>query len=376
MPVWLFKKGDITMKLHKLFLLAALCLACVLSLGICALAEEKLPEVNIAVSATFEPFEYVDNDNNLAGIDIDIMNELCKKLNVAPKYTNMEFDAIIPSVRSPLADMGISAINPTEQRKKVVDFTDAYITCRVYNPNLDKWYDESYAIALKLTGEYKEELNSAIKELKEDGTIEEIAAKYGVKKDADGVYTYELPKVENNVANDYVVSSWAKPSVEYGIKNNWTAPSDFDNDYTVSINREQFCEITYNMLRDLDMVGTVNIADTSFEDTDNTKVLFLAQEGIISGKGNGIFAPDDTLTRAEAASILCRVARYNGINFSDYTGEAFADDAQIPAWAKEFVYNAVSANIMSGTGNGFSAMAPYTAEQAVSTIERLFKTLK
>ncbi len=364
------------MKLHKLFVLTTLCLACIISLSICALAEEELPEVNIAVSATFEPFEYVDKDNTLAGIDIDIMNELCKKLNVAPKYTNVEFDAIIPSVRSPLADMGISAITPTEQRKKVVDFTDAYITCRVYNPNLDKWYDESYAIALKLTGEYKEELNSAIAELKEEGIIDEIAAKYSVKKETDGVYSYELPKVETNIANDYVVSSWAKPSVEYGINNNWTAPSDFNNNYTVSINREQFCEITYNMLRDLDMVDTVNIAETSFEDTDNTKILFLAQEGIISGKGNGIFAPDDTLTRAEAASILCRVARYNGISFSDFTGEVFADDDQIPAWAKEFVYNAVSANIMSGTGNGFSAMAPYTAEQAVSTIERLFKTLK
>ena len=229
---------------------------------------------------------------------------------------------------------------------------------------------------MKLTGEYKDELNAAIAELYEEGFIDSIAQKYELKVDSDDIYTYSLPKNENKVSKEYSVSSWAKSSVEYGIANKWTVPSDFDNDYTVNINREQFCEIAYNMLRDLDMVGIVNVADTSFEDTQNTKVLYLAQEGIISGKGNGNFAPEDYLTRAEAASILCRIARYNGMEISDYKGTPFSDDDTIPSWAKEYIYQAVSAGIMSGTGDGFSPLTAYTAEQAISTIERLFKTLK
>ncbi len=364
------------MKLNKLFIFAILCLVTILSIGVCASAKEDIPEVTVAVYADFKPFEYTDDAGNLVGIDIEIMNELCKKMNVNPKYTNVDFDAIIPSVRSPLADFGISAITATEQRKKVVDFTEPYLTCKVYNPNLDKWYDESYAIPVKLTGEYKEELNIAIAELAEEGIIDEIAKKYGLTKDADGIFTYHLPKAESKAETSYKVASWAKSGVEYGIKNNWTTPSDFNNDYTVSINREQFCEITYNMLRDLDMVGTVNIADTSFSDTNNTKILYLAQEGIISGKGNGLFAPQDNLTRAEAASILYRVARYNGMSIPEYEGSPFEDDAEIPTWAKEYIYFAVSAKIMSGTGNGFSPLTTYTAEQAVSTIERLYKALK
>lgn len=363
------------MKLRKLFALCILCVIFLLAISICVSAEEKLPEVTIAISADFKPFEYMDDNNNPTGIDVDIMNELCNKMGVKPKYLNIDFDAIIPSVRSPLADFGISAMTITEQRKKFVDFTDTYLSCKTYNPNLDKWYDESYAIPVKLSGEYKEELNKAIAELKEEGTIDSIAAKYGLKKDADGNFIYHMPKTEYKPPV-YNVSSWAKASVEYGIKNHWTSPEDFNNDFTVNITREQFCEITYNMLRDLDMLGTVNVADTSFTDTENTKVLYLAQEGIISGKGDGKFAPDDSLTRAEAASILYRVARYNGIEFQEYKGEKFSDDNQIPAWAKEYIYLAVSGKIMSGTGDGFSPMSTYTAEQAVSTIERLFKSIK
>ena len=34
----------------------------------------------------------------------------------------------------------------------------------------------------------------------------------------------------------------------------------------------------------------------------------LYQNGIISGRGDNLFAPQDTMTRAEAAAILCRAS--------------------------------------------------------------------
>jgi len=338
--------------------------------------EQKLTEVSVAVCAEFKPFEYADESGNIVGIDIDIMNEICALAGLKPIYTNMEFDSLIPSVRSPLADFAISAITATEQRKKVVDFTESYLECRVYNPALDKWYEESYAIPLKLSGEYKEMLNSAIATLKENGRIDEIAASYNLTKDKDGFYTYEITLPTQNTDNSYTVSDWAKKSVDTAISNHWTSPADFSNDYTVNITREQFCEIAYNMLRDAVGVDTVNLAETSFSDTSNIKVLYLAQEGIISGKGDGTyFAPTDSLTRAEAASILYRAARYCGLSIPEYQGNPFADDAEIADWAKHTVYSVVSANIMSGTGTGFSPLGSYTAEQAVSTIERLYNSI-
>ncbi len=366
------------MKLRKLFLPVVICLVLSIFTSICVFAnEEKLPEVTIAICADFKPFEYIDNNGNLVGIDIDIMNELCEIMGVKPKYVNMEFDQLIPSVRSPLADFAISAIIPSETRKKVVDFTDSYIECKVYNPSLDKWHEETYAIAVKLTGEYKTELNEAITQFKESGKLDEIATKNGIEKTDDGIYTYKLTEYFTNSAKkEYTVSDWAKTSVTDAISKHWTDAKDFDNNFTKNISREQFCDIAYNMLRDAIGVDNVNLAETSFSDTDNTKVLYLAQEGIISGKGNGIFAPNDTLTRAEAASILYRIARHCGVSFTEYSGAPFADDAQIADWAKNNIYYVVSAQIMSGTGDGFAPLNPYTAEQAISTIQRLYNILK
>ena len=34
----------------------------------------------------------------------------------------------------------------------------------------------------------------------------------------------------------------------------------------------------------------------------------LYQNGVVSGRGDNLFAPQDTMTRAEAAAILCRAS--------------------------------------------------------------------
>ncbi len=366
------------MKFRNCLLITLICLVTLLSIcpGSYA-AEDKPIEVTVAVCADFKPFEYIDDQGNIVGIDIEIMNEICNILNFKPTYINMNFDEMIPSVRSPLADFAISAITPAEHRKKVVDFTDNYIECKAYNPALDKYYEESYAIPVKFNDQYKERLNEAIALLKGNGKIDEIAQKYGLVKNSDGLYEFEMELKAQPKKDAYIVSEWAKSNVESAIAKHWTSPKDFQNNYTVNINREQFCELAYNMLRTVGDVGNVNLADTSFTDTKNPKVLYLAQEGIINGKGDGsYFAPADTLTRTEAAAILCRIARYSGISIPDYTGTPYEDDAEIPEWAKDMVYSVTSAKIMSGMGNGFSPMGFYTAEQAVATIERVYNSLK
>ena len=366
------------MKSKKLTFIALLSALLIFTVCICAGAEDKpLPQITVATNAEIKPFSYIDENNNLCGIDIEIMNELCAIMEAEPVYSNYNFDAMIPCVRSSLADCAISAIVATDSRKKVVDFTDSYLDCKIYNPNIDKWFEESYSIAVKLSGEYKDQLNNAISQLKDSGKIDEIAKKYGLTQDPEGRYTYSLPKEENAPAKEaYTVSPWAEASVKNAIDARWSTPSDFKNNYTANITREQFCEIAYNMMRDAYEVGTVNIADVSFEDTQNTKVLYLAQEGIISGKGNGLFAPKDYLTREEAASILYRIARYSGLNINKYEGAPFEDDALISDWAKTNVYMVLSAGIMTGTGEGFSPKGIYTAEQAISTIERLYNSIK
>lgn len=83
--------------------------------------------LTIAVNAYFEPYEYYNN-GKVSGIDIDISNAIADYLGMKLSVEDMEFDSIITAVSSGKADMGISGITVTEERKKNIDFTIPYTT--------------------------------------------------------------------------------------------------------------------------------------------------------------------------------------------------------------------------------------------------------
>ena len=82
-------------------------------------------------------------------------------------------------------------------------------------------------------------------------------------------------------------------------------------------------------------------------------VLWAASNGIVSGMGDGRFAPMETITRAQMASVMLRYTAYLGIN-TNYRADlsVFADGDSVPAWAKEAMSWAVSVGIISGTRIG------------------------
>ena len=75
---------------------------------------------------------------------------------------------------------------------------------------------------------------------------------------------------------------------------------------------------------------SLNVKQVFFENKDigNEKVFSLRLEGIINGKGDYTFAPDDFLAREEAATILYRVAEYMEIDMPQS-----AYDESIPYYA-------------------------------------------
>lgn len=91
--------------------------------------------------ATFPPFEYLGNDNKVAGVDIDIAAEIAKDLGMELEVQAMDFDGIIPSIVSGKGDMGIAGISVNEERKQSVDFSinyvDATLLIIVHKDNAD-----------------------------------------------------------------------------------------------------------------------------------------------------------------------------------------------------------------------------------------------
>ena len=81
----------------------------------------------VATNATFEPYEYMQGEE-IVGIDMDLAQAICDLLGMDLKVENLEFDAIINSVQSGKADIGIAGMTVTEERLQSIDFTDSYTT--------------------------------------------------------------------------------------------------------------------------------------------------------------------------------------------------------------------------------------------------------
>lgn len=165
-------------------------------------------------------------------------------------------------------------------------------------------------------------------------------------------------------------SNWA---MDYVSKADSIGMTDyFKVPWTNNITREQFCHLAYNMLDRAKNIEWKKAVENPFEDTDNEKVLSLYLEGIIEGKDGKIFAPQDEITREEAAAILARIADCMELPSTEMYFE-FADIGEISDWASHNVQRVCNLGVMHGVGdNRFSPKSGYTVEQAVVTLVRLF----
>ncbi len=82
-------------------------------------------EIVVATNATFQPFEYLEN-GEFKGIDIAVASAYAESLGVKMKVSDIDFDAIAPSIKTFKADIGIAGMSKTESREKIVDFTETY----------------------------------------------------------------------------------------------------------------------------------------------------------------------------------------------------------------------------------------------------------
>ena len=71
----------------------------------------------MATNATFPPYEYKEGDN-FEGIDVEIAQEIAKKMNRTLQIEDVDFGAIIGGVQSGKYDIGMAGMTVTDERKK------------------------------------------------------------------------------------------------------------------------------------------------------------------------------------------------------------------------------------------------------------------
>ncbi|TNV70052.1 transporter substrate-binding domain-containing protein [Trichococcus shcherbakoviae subsp. psychrophilus] len=85
----------------------------------------------VGTCADYPPYEWhlvQDGEDKIIGFDVDIAQTIADELGVELEVIDMDFDGLIPALSTGKVDMIIAGMNPTEERKKSVDFTDIYFT--------------------------------------------------------------------------------------------------------------------------------------------------------------------------------------------------------------------------------------------------------
>lgn len=87
---------------------------------------DAIPKViRFATDAQYPPFDYRDKDGKVAGFDVDISQAICKEMKVQCTVVIQSWDGIIPGLMVGKYDV-ILGIGATDERRKVVGFTDKY----------------------------------------------------------------------------------------------------------------------------------------------------------------------------------------------------------------------------------------------------------
>ena len=82
----------------------------------------------VGTSADFPPYEYIDEEGNFAGFDVDLINLIAGRLGLRVEWRDMSFDILIGALKGGKIDAIIAAMSITSERQQEVDFSVPYYT--------------------------------------------------------------------------------------------------------------------------------------------------------------------------------------------------------------------------------------------------------
>lgn len=83
----------------------------------------------LGTSPDYPPYEFqttVNGDDKIVGFDISIAKKIAKDIGVKLVIKKMDFDSLLVGLETNKIDMVISGMNPSDDRKKSIDFSDVY----------------------------------------------------------------------------------------------------------------------------------------------------------------------------------------------------------------------------------------------------------
>ena len=148
-------------------------------------------------------------------------------------------------------------------------------------------------------------------------------------------------------------SQWYHDGVDYAISHgmfNGVAEGRFDPEGTMT--RAMLVTVLYRLEGSPAILPGTDFIDVPASAWYSSAVTWGKLRGIIDGVGGGKFAPEEEVTREQAATILLRYTSYKGYPISAFADlSAFGDRGSISSYAQGAMSWAVAEGLISGVGN-------------------------
>ncbi|WP_458124497.1 InlB B-repeat-containing protein [Paenibacillus sp. Z3-2] len=182
------------------------------------------------------------------------------------------------------------------------------------------------------------------------------------------VFAVEQPKAPAEIAFSDVDRHWAEDFIQEAVREGIVSGfSDGSFKPNASVTRAEFTVMLMNTLKTEYTEAAITFTDHAKIGTwAESAVARAVQAGFIQGDTKGAFRPNDAITRAEMAVLVAGTLQLKALTG---TSSTFADDAQIPLWAKAAVAGMQKAGMLHGKGlNTFAPSDKTTRAEAVKLL--------
>ncbi|WP_165452532.1 S-layer homology domain-containing protein [Paenibacillus thalictri] len=215
-----------------------------------------------------------------------------------------------------------------------------------------------------------------------------------ITKNADGTYSFIMPEGGAKVEPAFTKKEAAKgtPGTSDAKKFNDVKEDDWfykgiqfmsekglmvgSSDSSFSPNQNTTRAMLVTILHRLE--GTPSASESGFTDVKadtwySDAVAWASSNNVISGYGNGLFGPNNDISREQLCTILYNYAKLKGYDISNTKNvNAFTDGNNVSSWAKEPMEWAIGSGLISGYENNVLAPGDTATRAQLSTIIQRF----
>ncbi len=83
--------------------------------------------VRMGTEGAYPPYNFINDKGEIDGYERELGDELCKRANLTCTWVKNDWDSIVPNLQSGNYDTIMAGMSITEEREKVIDFTQNYI---------------------------------------------------------------------------------------------------------------------------------------------------------------------------------------------------------------------------------------------------------